>query len=156
MKIKFSRMTILDIPEVMALELDTFTSPWSERLFRDELEQEFSYTMLARCEDGSLAGFICFWVLVDEVHILNLAVRADLRRRGIGSQIVTEALRYAKNKGATVATLEVRQSNEAAIGLYARLGFVNAGRRRNYYDSPRENAVIMWLYDIDAALVKSP
>ncbi len=156
MKIKFSRMTILDIPEVMAMELSTFTSPWTERLFRDELNQEFSYTLLARLADGSLAGFICFWVLVDEMHILNLAVRADLRGIGVGSAIVKEALRFAKNKGAKSATLEVRQSNEAAIGLYSKLGFVSVGKRRNYYSSPRENAVIMWLYDIDAGIAKSP
>jgi len=156
MKIKFTRMSLLDIPEVMALELATFTSPWSEDMFRQEMEQELSVTVLAREEDNTLAGFVCFWVLVDEMHILNLAVRSDLRGKGIGKRLVRRAMAMARKRGAKSATLEVRESNRAAISLYETMGFVVAGRRKNYYDSPRENAVIMWLYNMKPAGAKTP
>lgn len=148
MDIKFSRMNILDLPDVMELEHDCFSEPWSEKLFRDELELEYSTILLARGNDKKLLGFVCYWILVDELHILNVAVRDNMRRRGIGTRLVREALRVAAARYVEAATLEVRESNLPAIGLYGSLGFEKAGIRRNYYDKPRENAVIMWLYDI--------
>jgi [ribosomal protein S18]-alanine N-acetyltransferase len=156
MKLKFSRMKMPDIPEVMALELATFTSPWTEDMFTQEVEHDLSVTILAREEGNALAGFICFWVLVDEMHIMNLAVRSDLRGRGIGKRLVKRAMVMAGKRGAKSATLEVRESNRAAISLYEGFGFVVAGRRKNYYDMPKENAVIMWLYDMRATGPKTP
>jgi ribosomal-protein-alanine N-acetyltransferase len=137
-----------DLPEVMELERDSFSWPWSEEFFLDELSRDFSYIFLARDADG-LVGFICFWVLLGEMHILNIAVRKDHRRKGIGSALAAEALKFAREKGASSATLEVRGKNTAAIRLYEKIGFVRAGLRRGYYDSPKDNAVIMWLYDIE-------
>ena len=156
MKYNIAEMRPIDLPEVMELERESFSSPWTEEFFLDELSRDYSHIFLARDESGSLAGFICFWVIFGEAHILNIAVRKAHRRRGLGRFLALEALRYAREKGAGSATLEVRESNSAAIGLYESLGFVRAGLRKGYYDSPPDNAVIMWLYDIDAALEKSP
>jgi ribosomal-protein-alanine N-acetyltransferase len=156
MNIKIEPMHYEDLPEVMALEHASFTSPWSEQFFMDELERDFSYIFTARLEDGSLAGFICFWVLFEDMHILNLAVAGKHRRKGIGRALVKKALKFALKLGAVSATLEVRQKNEPATGFYNRLGFEKAGVRKNYYESPPDNAVIMWLYDIAAALEKMP
>ena len=156
MKYTIKKMKHADLPEVMELERESFSSPWTEEFFLDELGLDYSHIFLARDESGGLAGFICFWVIFGEIHILNIAVRKSLRRRGVGRFLALDALRYAREKGAGSATLEVRERNSAAIGLYESLGFVRAGLRKGYYDSPPDNAVIMWLYDIEAALEKSP
>ena len=156
MKYTTEEMTPEDMPEVMELERESFSCPWTEELFLDEIERGYSHVFLARDESGTLAGFICFWVIFGEMHILNIAVRKALRRGGIGRFLALKALSFAREKGAGTATLEVREKNSAAIGLYESLGFVRAGLRKGYYDYPPDNAVIMWLYDIDAALEKSP
>jgi ribosomal-protein-alanine N-acetyltransferase len=155
MEITISLMRPRDLPEVMELERESFTWPWSEEFFLDELSRDFSYIFLAK-GPGGLVGFICFWVLVDEMHILNVAVRKNYRRKGIAGTLAMEAMKFAKAHGARSATLEVREKNTAAIKLYEKMGFVRAGLRRNYYDSPRDNAVIMWLYDIKETVEKSP
>jgi len=149
-------MSLLDLPDVMELERASFSSPWSERMFRDELDNEYSHTLLARDEEGRLAGFICFIIVLDEMQIMNLAVREDLRGGGLGKALARKVIRFGRDRGVRSATLEVRQSNKAAISLYTGLGFEVAGLRRGYYEKPRENAVIMWLYNIDKPGAKRP
>jgi len=80
---------------------------------------------------------------------MNLAVRRDFRRQGIGETLIRSVLKEARDKGGERATLEVRASNIAAIRLYQKLGFNVTGIRRNYYDAPKEDALVMWLYDMD-------
>ena len=155
MNYSISCMNLKDLPEVMELEMGCFASPWCEQAFRDELAREFSHIFLARDDGGSLIGFICFWVLLGEMHILNLAVRTDARRKGYGRSLVLEALDFAAGMGARSATLEVREKNVAAVRLYERLGFVRAGMRKGYYEFPRDNAVIMWVHNIVEMLEKS-
>ena len=94
-----------DLPEVMTLEQASFTSPWNEQFFMDELERDFSYIFTARLEDKSLAGFICFWVLFEEMHILNIAVAGKHRRKGIARALLNEAFKLALKLGAVSATL---------------------------------------------------
>ena len=156
MREKITEMTEADLPEVMELEREIFSWPWTEEFFLDELGRGFSHIFLARDADGALVGFVCFWALLDEAHILNLAVRENYRRRGIGKKLVLEALKYAKRRGAKGASLEVREKNTAAIAFYGSLGFERAGLRKRYYDSPPDNAVIMRLYDIARAGTKIP
>lgn len=152
MDITISRMGPSDLAEVMELERESFSWPWSEEFFLDELSRDFSYIFLARAPGGELLGFICFWVLLGEAHILNIAVRKKYRRKGIGSRLTVDALRFASLQAARSATLEVREKNATAIKFYEKMGFVRAGLRRGYYESPRDNAVIMWLYDIQRAV----
>ncbi len=140
----------------MDIELETFSSPWTPAMFEEELGSPLSHTLVARDGAGRLAGFIIYWILLDEMHILNLAVRKRHRRKGVGEALVREALQRAMGGGAKSATLEVREKNMPAIALYEKLGFVRAGLRRRYYSSPPDNAVIMWLYDIPRVFQKSP
>ena len=91
-----------------------------------------------------VVGFCAFWLVLDEIHINNVAVRPPLRGVGIGSALLHRALAEAKELGARRATLEVRASNEAARRLYERLGFYVAATRRNYYTNPVEDALILW------------
>jgi [ribosomal protein S18]-alanine N-acetyltransferase len=154
MDLIFSLMTREDLPEVMDLEQEAFSWPWTEEMFVDELEREFSYILLARQEDGQLAGFINFWVLFDEAHINNVAVKKSLQKQGIGRYLVTEALGFAYEEGARSATLEVRRQNFAAVKLYENLGFELTGIRKGYYEDPPDDALIMWLYEIGGLLKK--
>ncbi len=156
MEITISEMTPDELPEVMDLEREVFSWPWSEEMFMDEMGRDYSFIFLARDASGLLVGFICFWMLIDEMHILNLGIRKRYRRLKIASKLTLEALKFCYLRGARAATLEVREKNKAAIKLYKSLGFEEAGLRRNYYESPRDNAVIMWLYDMQWVLEKSP
>jgi len=149
-RISIEPMKETDIPEVMAIERDSFPMPWSESSFLYELRRnrEVANLMVARLDD-ILVGYVCYWLIFKEVHIMNLAVRRDFRRQGIGETLIRSVLKEARDKGGERATLEVRASNIAAIRLYQKLGFNVTGIRRNYYDAPKEDALVMWLYDMD-------
>ncbi|MBI5190928.1 MAG: ribosomal protein S18-alanine N-acetyltransferase [Nitrospirae bacterium] len=149
-------MTEKDLAEVVALESEVFTWPWSERSFVEEMERGFSHILVARDKAGALLGFIIFWVLYDEMHILNLAVSPAARRQGVGLALAAESLRFARRRGCRTADLEVRESNDAAIQLYEKLGFAAVGRRRGYYESPVEDAVLMRLEGFGRISKKTP
>ncbi len=138
-----------DLEQVMAIERASFNAPWSRQLFLTEFRNPAVSTLLValdgRLTSRRVAGYIVFWIVADEVHIMNLAVAQKKRRQGIGEELVRYGLRYGHRKGAGVAFLEVRASNSAAQGIYSRLGFTRAGLRKGYYDSPREDAVVMTL-----------
>jgi ribosomal-protein-alanine N-acetyltransferase len=138
-----------DIDQVLAIEAASFSQPWSRNLFLSEFRSPLVSTLLvARVSDPSLrriAGYIVFWNVEDEMHILNLAVAAAWRRQGIAKRLVLSGLNMAYRKGAQRAFLEVRASNFPAQKLYSSLGFTGSFLRRDYYDDPVEDAVIMIL-----------
>src|SRR5918999_3831241 len=106
---------------------------------------------VVRTLDCPVAGFCAFWLVFDEIHINNLAVRPGLRGRGIGTALLHHVLAEAATLGARRATLEVRASNQGARRLYERLGFYVAGTRKNYYSNPVEDALILWRDDQTSA-----
>lgn len=141
-----------DLDQVLLIEQASFSMPWTRRLFENELKRPVvSTSLVAYIQNGQrgrgriIIGYIVFWVVADEMHILNLAVAPGHRRKGIGRRLVRAALRHAHSLGACRAFLEVRASNEAAQRLYASLGFIGTGLRRGYYSAPAEDAVIMAL-----------
>jgi [ribosomal protein S18]-alanine N-acetyltransferase len=140
----FEPMVAADLPEVMELERLAFPKPWTPGLFLHELKLSFSRVYLARSGNGSrrLLGYVCRWVVGDEVHILNLAVHPDDRRAGTGRALVQRVLDEASAHGALSVSLEVGRSNQAAAALYRGMGFTETGLRRNYYGDG-EDAVIM-------------
>jgi ribosomal-protein-alanine N-acetyltransferase len=105
------------------------------------------HIFVARTHGCSVVGFCAFWLVLDEIHINNVAVRPQFRGHGIGSALLHQALAEAKRLGARRATLEVRASNLAARRLYERLGFYVAATRRHYYTKPVEDALILWRDD---------
>ena len=131
----FAPMRVEDLDAVMEIERRSFLEPWSSGLFLHELRVPFSKTILARTRNGSqhIIGYICRWLVGDEVHILNLAVLPEQRQNGVGRALVELVLREADEREARLITLEVRRENTAAITLYRRLGFSEHGVRRNYY-----------------------
>ncbi|AKU89932.1 ribosomal protein S18-alanine N-acetyltransferase [Vulgatibacter incomptus] len=141
------RMHLDELAEVTALEHRAFAHPWSPELLRRELTHDWSTILLALepREDGEpvIVGFVIFWVVVDEIHILNVAVDPPQRRRGIARMLLEELLDRGQKAGLVVATLEVRRSNEGAIALYQGLGFRVVGIRKGYYAEEREDAIVM-------------
>jgi ribosomal-protein-alanine N-acetyltransferase len=128
-------MLAADVPSVAAIEASSFRAPWSEAAFRHELDIPFSRSFVAhrRADPHAVVGFVVLWLVADEVHLLDLAVDADVRRAGVGRLLAERVLEVAHTAGARLVTLEVAEHNEAARRLYERLGFVTALVRRDYY-----------------------
>ncbi|ASK34820.1 ribosomal protein S18-alanine N-acetyltransferase [Alloalcanivorax mobilis] len=137
-------MTRADLPGVLAIEQACQSTPWSEGNFRDCLQSDYHCQVAA--VDGVLAAFMVLSSVLDETHLLNIAVAPAFQRRGLGRWMITEALTEAVSSGITVMYLEVRASNHGARDLYQQLGFQESGRRKNYYRAGdgREDAVLMW------------
>ena len=134
-----------EIDEMLAVEREAFTNPWTREMYLAECANpDVSHFFLARDLSGRLVGFCAFWRILDELHINNLAVLPDYRRQGIGSALLDRVLAEGQRLGAAHATLEVRQSNDAAVQLYERWGFRVAGVRRHYYTKPDEDALLLW------------
>ena len=134
-----------DLDGVLDVEAESFTNPWTRDMYAWELQnRSVCHIFVVRTDDCPVAGFCAFWLVVDEIHINNLAMRPRFRTQGIGSALLTRVLDEARALGARRATLEVRASNEGARRLYERFGFYVAGTRRNYYTNPVEDALILW------------
>ena len=135
-----------DINKVVKLEQESFAIPWSEQAFREELVNDKAVYLLGWQED-KVAAYAGMWLVVDEANITNVAVAAGLRGKGIGTELMRQMIKAAAERAAVAMTLEVRPSNRAALALYNKLGFVIAGRRKNYYEDNHEDALILWLKD---------
>jgi [ribosomal protein S18]-alanine N-acetyltransferase len=143
------RMTREDLPAVMELEKASFRNPWSMELLRRELGHDWSIILLLEepLPDGSrrLLGISIFWIVHDEVHVLNVATAPEHRRRGVGRALMEATLAEGRARKCCLATLEVRRSNEPAIQLYKAFGFRPVGVRPNYYVDEGEDAIVMVL-----------
>jgi ribosomal-protein-alanine N-acetyltransferase len=146
-----------DLDAIMAIEVEAFSVPWSRENFRNEYENKgVSHFVVAELQDkpGTVAGYVCYSLILDEVHITNFAVGKNYRRRGIAEQLLLHFHETAKKQGAQWATLEVRVSNEPARRLYTKFGFAPSGIRKGYYPDNKEDALIMWA-DLDS-IPRSP
>ncbi len=153
-------MRVEDISEIRAIEVRSFTLPWSETAFRREIEEMPHSRLLVaevsgragragwpgRKEAGEegIVGYACWWEVVDECHITNVTVSPDFRRRGAGKFLLEGILDDARRRGSLRATLEVRAGNEAAIAMYEKFGFASVAMRRRYYPDNGEDALVMW------------
>lgn len=127
---------------VAELERLCFATPWSEAMLAEELYNDTASFIVAEGEDGSVLGYAGLHVILDEGYIDNVAVRPDCRRQGIADRLLDVFCRFGEEKLAFL-TLEVRPSNEAAVALYQKHGFQEAGRRRDYYEAPKEDALLL-------------
>ncbi|MGQ0695179.1 MAG: ribosomal protein S18-alanine N-acetyltransferase [Nitrospiraceae bacterium] len=142
--------TVEMLPEILHLEEACFSAPWTRKMLEAELTgNQFANFLLAREQEdtgasvSTVVGYHCFWIVFEELRLMNLAVRASCRRRGIGQALVAEAIRMGLAQGTTRAVLEVRASNRAACTLYHRMGFAQISTRLNYYSNPVEDALLM-------------
>ena len=137
-------MTHEHLDEVAALERICFSDPWSRNMLAEELDNACSaYLVALSPEDGSVEGYAGLLVVADEGYITNVAVRPEARRGGVASALLDVFVRFAEGNRLAFLTLEVRESNYAAIALYGSRGFRGVGRRKNYYEHPKEDAIIM-------------
>lgn len=141
--IQYRRLRKEDVSAVSRLEKETFSMPWPAESFLHMLEKEDTAYFVAE-EDGQILGGCGLLLIAGEGNITNVAVVPGARRRGVATGLLTYLLSEGDRAGLTAYTLEVRVSNEAAIALYEKLGFVSEGIRPNFYEKPREDAMIMW------------
>lgn len=130
--------------QIAEIEKECFSSPWTVPMLEEELNNLCASFIVAQGEDGTVLGYAGLHVAVDEGYIDNIAVREDYRRQGVGQALLGAFMRFGQEKLAFL-TLEVRPSNEPAIQFYMKHGFVQVGRRKNYYTAPREDAILMTL-----------
>lgn len=135
-------MQIDDLSEVMVIENENFSVPWSEMGFFTFLLRDDTLFLIAE-EEGKILGYMGIMMVLDEGEITNVSVSKHARRRGVGRTLVAAILQQMKEKGMAVLHLEVRKSNAAAIALYSGFGFVKDGERKKYYEEPVEDAVLM-------------
>ena len=135
-------MTSEHVAQVAALEKEWFSMPWSENVLIGELSNPLSLWVVA-VDGDTVAGYVGSQSVMGEADMMNLAVLPSYRRQNIGKNLVSELITRLSEREVHSLTLEVRASNEAAIGLYANLGFVQIGRRPNYYKAPKEDALIL-------------
>lgn len=141
-----------DLDAVAALEAEAFTNPWTREMLAREIGQsDVARVYVPRTMGKPVAAFCACWLVFDELHVNTVAVDPALRRRGLASTLMAHVLREAVRLGAVHATLEVRRSNEAALQLYQRLGFVVEAVRPRYYTSPEEDALILWRRNLKPA-----
>ncbi len=138
-------MTSAHIDGVCKIEEACFAHPWSRQSVESELANENSVFIVA-VEGEKVIGYIGMSVVIDEGYIFNVAVNADFRRKGVGTALIYELVTYGKKNNLCFITLEVRESNQAAISLYSDFGFIKVGERKNYYSDPAENAILMTKY----------
>jgi len=141
--IKIFPMTYEDIDDVLAISFLSFPISWSRESFLTELENNFSYYVVAKSDD-IIVGFGGTWIIIDESHITNIAVHPSFRGLGIGELILNSLIDLGKPHFISSMTLEVRASNVVAISLYNKFGFKEEGRRKRYYEDNGEDALILW------------
>ena len=137
---KIAKMTEVDVPQVAKIEKDCFSQPWSIDAFYEELQNPYGLTLVAKSGD-EVIGFINVRVLSGEVYINNIAVKESCRRRGVAQALLSEL--DLQLEDCDFFTLEVRKSNFSAIALYEKCGYIKVGARKNFYEKPTEDAIIM-------------
>lgn len=145
--ISFRKMLEKDIPKVAEIEKEIFSIPWSEKAFLDSLKSDNTIYMVAIAEE-KVVGYCGMYLYTPEANITNVAVDKQYRRKNVAEQLVDNIIKKGKELGITDITLEVRESNVGAIALYEKSGFEEAGIRKNFYQRPTENALIMWKHNL--------
>ena len=145
--VTYEPLSLKNLPEVLAIEQVSFPGPWSKSLFLKEMRRPDSYFMVFRL-NGEVLGYGGLWLVAEEVHITNIAVHPAYRGQGYGAMILEHLLNAAVCRHATMATLEVRETNVVAINMYKKFGFRPVAIQSAYYSDSGEDAVIMLKDDL--------
>lgn len=143
---KICPMGKANLSDVLNIERKCFPSPWSRTGFEEVLSREHSQAYVIKGMYRGrvrVIGYLCLWLFLDEMHILNLAIHPEFQRQGLGQKLLEHALDLAEKRGICWATLEVRKSNRVALSLYKKMGFEPVRIRPKYYTDNREDAVVM-------------
>lgn len=133
------------IPQIEEIERKCFSRPWTAEQLKSQMRDE-QHEFIGAVSDSGVLGYVGLMYVLDEGYISNVAVRPEARRQGIGDALIDALAEKAKALKLAFLTLEVRESNAPAIALYAKHGFHPVGKRKNYYDAPKEDAVLMTCY----------
>jgi len=147
LRLEVSTMAARDLDRIMELEKKAFTCPWTQEMYERELEKRESCYLTIRI-DGTIIAYGGVLLLLEEAHVMTMAVMGEYRCKGVATRLLLEMIRSAEAVGARFVTLEVRVSNDPAIELYKKFGFQIMGERKHYYMDNFENALIMWTEDI--------
>ena len=143
MHVRIVPMNADHLDELVELERICFSTPWSRNMLAEELDNACSAFLVAVDTNEKVVGYAGLQVVLDEGYIANIAVFPEHRRKGVAGQLLQVFMNFAEANRLAFLTLEVRASNQAAIALYANRGFEEVGRRKNYYEHPKEDAIIM-------------
>ncbi len=135
-------MTAADVDTVVAIEAESFTTPWQADTFQTLLDRD-TVEMRVLEEDGAVVGYAVVWCILDQGELANIAIAPSRQGRGLAVQLLGHVMTLAASRGVLSMYLEVRVSNTRATALYQRFGFERVGRRKNYYDQPKEDAYLM-------------
>ncbi|MBP2241837.1 ribosomal-protein-alanine N-acetyltransferase [Cytobacillus eiseniae] len=141
----FRLLNVNDVDDILKIEHECFSLPWSREAFENELSTNQHAVYLGLEDDGVVIGYCGVWIVVDEAQITNVAILPEYRGNKLGEAIMRQVMEVASRKGARLMSLEVRVSNEIAQSLYRKLGFQNGGIRKNYYSDNQEDALVMWV-----------
>ena len=133
------------IPQIEEIERECFSRPWTAEQLSGQM-RDAQHEFIAAVDDGRVLGYVGLMYVLDEGYISNVAVHPEARRQGIGDALIDALAAKAEELELAFLTLEVRESNAPAIALYAKHGFHPVGKRKNYYDAPKEDAVLMTCY----------
>lgn len=148
MEIIVRKMIEEDIDIILEIEKEAFTTPWSREAFLTEIKENLlAYYLIAEV-NGKVTGYGGIWLILNEGHITNIAVKEEYKGNGIGNSILEGLICYCMKNSIDNMTLEVRESNVIAQNLYRKYGFVSSGKRPNYYSDDGEDAIIMWRTNI--------
>ena len=144
--LRVRRATLADVGSIMEIERASFSSPWPESAIEEEIERR-NWSRVALAVTGNeVVGFIVYWVVDKELHLLNLATRPEWRRRGVARRLIDHMIAEGRRRELWQVVLEVRESNDDALQLYEGYGFVRVGRRPRYYTDNGEDAIVMSLW----------
>ncbi|MEK5036886.1 ribosomal protein S18-alanine N-acetyltransferase [Sporosarcina sp. FSL K6-3457] len=143
--IQYRKMVVEDIPAVVEIEQEAFAIPWTREVFEHEMTGNNYAHYVVAVDDEEVIGHCGMWIVLDECHITNVAVRLHMRGNGIGEALMREAIALCKEMDVRLMTLEVRTTNDTAQNLYRKLGFQDGGIRKNYYTDDDEDALVMWV-----------
>jgi len=136
-----------DLDDIMEIERTSFRAPWSRQVFVEELDRDWAHVDVLRSRDprSPVQAFVNYWLVRDEVHVLNVATHPTARRQGHAARLIEHVIAFAHREHCRYVTLEVRRSNQPAIRLYRKYGFRPVGIRPNYYVEDNEDAIVMLL-----------
>lgn len=144
-QLTFRLMEEKDIDQILRIEEECFATPWSRESFENELAENKYALYIVLEEEEQVIGYCGAWLIIDEIHITNIAILPEHRGRKLGDALLRKVMEIARTESAKRMTLEVRVSNHVAISLYRKLGFQDGGIRKSYYSDNYEDALVMWV-----------
>jgi [ribosomal protein S18]-alanine N-acetyltransferase len=139
------KMELNDINQVMFVEIASFTSPWTEEIFKQELIENQHAHYYIMTIDEKVIGYVGMWIVLDDAQITNIAILPGYRGQKLGEKLFRFAMQKAVSLGVTRLSLEVRVTNVVAQKMYRKFGLVPGGIRKNYYTDNHEDAIVMWV-----------